>query len=122
VPNVKTVFRKCTVPSSENSELIAEALRSKRRTHLAPTWIAEIQTTSVIDKPRAYTRYSLYLLIYLLTHGAEPLLRSCQLCSHSRISQHFMESEGSIPCSEEPSTGPYPEAYESNPHQPIPSL
>jgi hypothetical protein len=23
-----------------------------------------------------------------LTHGAEPFLRSCQLCSHSRTSQH----------------------------------
>jgi hypothetical protein len=29
-----------------------------------------------------------------LTHGAEPFLRSCQLCSHSRNSQHFMEPEG----------------------------
>jgi hypothetical protein len=38
----------------------------------------------------------------LLTHGAEPFLRSCQLCSHSRNSQHFMESEGSLPCSESP--------------------
>jgi hypothetical protein len=29
--------------------------------------------------------------------------------SYSRISQHFMEPEGSLPCSEEPSTGPYHE-------------
>jgi hypothetical protein len=28
-----------------------------------------------------------------LTHGAEPFLRSCQLCSYSRTSQHFMENE-----------------------------
>jgi hypothetical protein len=28
---------------------------------------------------------------YLLTYGAEPFLRSRQLCSHSRTSQHFME-------------------------------
>jgi hypothetical protein len=34
-----------------------------------------------------------------LTHGAEPFLRSCQLCSHSRTSQHFMEPEGSLPWS-----------------------
>jgi hypothetical protein len=33
-----------------------------------------------------------------------------------------MEPEGSVPCSQEPSTGPYPEPYQSNPHYPIPSL
>jgi hypothetical protein len=32
-----------------------------------------------------------------LTHGAEPFLRSCQLCSLSRTSQRFMEPEGSLP-------------------------
>jgi hypothetical protein len=47
--------------------------------------------------------------IYLLTQGAEPFFRSHQLCSHSRTSQHFME----------PSTGPYPEPHQSNPHHPI---
>jgi hypothetical protein len=50
-----------------------------------------------------------YHLTYLHTHGAEPFLGSCQLCSHSRTSQHFMEPEGSLPPSQEPSTGPYPE-------------
>jgi hypothetical protein len=29
-----------------------------------------------------------------------------------------MEPEGSIPCSQKPSTGPYPEPYQSNPHHP----
>jgi hypothetical protein len=48
-------------------------------------------------------------LSYLLTYGAEPSLRSCQLCSYLRASQHFMEPEGSLPRSQEPSTGPYPE-------------
>jgi hypothetical protein len=38
-----------------------------------------------------------YLFTYLLTYGAEPSLRSRQLCSPSRTSQHFMEPEGSIP-------------------------
>jgi hypothetical protein len=32
-----------------------------------------------------------------------------------------MEPEGSIPCSQEPSTGLYPEPYESNPIHTIPS-
>jgi hypothetical protein len=36
-------------------------------------------------------------------HGAEPFLRSCQLCGYSRISQHFMEPKSLLPCSQEPS-------------------
>jgi hypothetical protein len=46
---------------------------------------------------------------HALTHGAEHFLRSCQLCSYSRTSQHFMEPECSLPCSQDPSLGPYSE-------------
>jgi hypothetical protein len=57
-----------------------------------------------------------------LTHGAEPFLRSCQLYSYSRTSQHFMELESSLPCSQEPCIGPYPESDQSNPYRPLLSL
>jgi hypothetical protein len=62
---------------------------------------------------------SSYLLTYLLKYGAEPYLRSCQLCSHSVTSQDFKEPEGSSPCSQEPSTGPYPQPVRSSPYHPI---
>jgi hypothetical protein len=57
--------------------------------------------------------------IHSFTHGAEPFLRSWQLCSHSRTSQRFMEPEGSLPLSQETSTGPYPEPARSNLYPPI---
>jgi hypothetical protein len=56
---------------------------------------------------------------YILTYGAKPFLRSCQLCSHSGTSKHFKEPEGSSPCPQEPSTGPYPEPDRSSSYHPI---
>jgi hypothetical protein len=58
-------------------------------------------------------------LTHSLTHGAEPFLRSCQLCTHSRTSQRFMEPESSLPRSQEPSTGPYPQPDRSNPYHTV---
>jgi hypothetical protein len=46
-------------------------------------------------------------LTHSLTHGAE---------------RFFMEPEGSLPRSQEPSTGPYPEPDRSNPYHPTQSL
>jgi hypothetical protein len=46
-------------------------------------------------------------------------LRNRKLCSPSRTSQHFMEPESSIPCSQEPSTGTSLEPYQPNPLHPI---
>jgi hypothetical protein len=40
----------------------------------------------------------------------------------STTSQHSVQPEGSLPCSQEPSTSPYPESGQSNSHQPTPFL
>jgi hypothetical protein len=58
---------------------------------------------------------------HLLTYRAEPFLRSWQLCSHSGNSQHFKEPEGSSPCSQESSTGSYPEPDRSSSYHTVPS-
>jgi hypothetical protein len=74
-----------------------------------------VKTQGIFRKHFNITRHgqvpchnTIQLLTYLL-NGAEPFLRSCQLSSYSGTSQHFKESEGSSPCSQEPSTGLYPE-------------
>jgi hypothetical protein len=69
-----------------------------------------------------YIAWCLIKHTYFPTHIGEPFLMSRQLCSHSRTTQHFMESEVSIPCSQQPSIGAYPEPYGFIPHHPILSI
>jgi hypothetical protein len=52
-------------------------------------------------------------------HGAQYFVRSLQLLSYSRVSQPFMDPDGSLLCSQEPFTGPYPKPDESSPYYPI---
>jgi hypothetical protein len=51
------------------------------------------------------------------SYGAEHYSRGHQL-GHFTVSQHFMDSEGSEPNSQELSTGSYPEPDQSSPHHP----
>jgi hypothetical protein len=46
-------------------------------------------------------------------------LRSRQSLSYLRISQNFTEPDGSLSCSQEPSTSSYPEPDQSSPYHPI---
>jgi hypothetical protein len=55
---------------------------------------------------------------FTLTHRAEPFLKSRQMCSHSRTSQHFMKPEGLLPCSQNPPLVPI--LSQINPIHPIP--
>jgi len=48
-------------------------------------------------------------------HGAASLLRSYQL-SWSKKSAHFIEPEATLPCSQDPATGPCPELEKFRPH------
>jgi hypothetical protein len=54
-----------------------------------------------------------------LIHASEPFLRSRQLCSYSRNSQHIMEPVDLLPRSQEPSTGHYTEPDRFSPYHPL---
>jgi hypothetical protein len=80
----------------------------------------QIYTYTYLD---AHT-FSLFLLItYLVTYSwSRALLEKLAIVQPLKMSQRFMEPEGSLPPSQEPSAGPYPEPDRSNPHHPILSL
>jgi hypothetical protein len=55
----------------------------------------------------------------LTNYGAEPFLRNASCAATEEFFQHFMEPEGSLICSQEPSTGPYSEPDEYSTYQSI---
>jgi hypothetical protein len=56
------------------------------------------------------------------THWLMELSPSWEAANCAATFQHFMKPDGSLPCSQQPSTGPYPEPDQFNPYHPIPSL
>jgi hypothetical protein len=57
-------------------------------------------------------------ILTFLLYGAEHHSSGHKLCSHLRVSQHFMEPEGSLQHSQELSDCPNPESDQSSSHQP----
>jgi prepilin signal peptidase PulO-like enzyme (type II secretory pathway) len=74
-------------------------------------WLRSVITTKNI--------WSTYLLTYSRSWA---LLEGPPIVQPLEDFPAFYGTEGSIPRSQEPSIGPYPELYQSNPHHPILSL
>jgi hypothetical protein len=66
-------------------------------------YVVHVELSSLIPPSAADSLAILSLILY----SAESFLRSRQSLTYPRISQQFMKLEGSLPCSQEPSTGPY---------------
>jgi hypothetical protein len=77
---------------------------------------------SAENEPESYPSIRIFHLVKFLTEFKQKLVLETHSLTHSRTSQDFMELEGSLPCSQEPSTDPYPEPDRSSPYHPILSL
>jgi hypothetical protein len=86
-----------------------------------------IPITLDMYKPRSYLwcnslNWWLFLFILLTYSRSWALLEEPSIVQPLKNYLALMEPGGSIPCSQEPSTGTYPEPYQSNPLHPILSL
>jgi hypothetical protein len=59
------------------------------------------------------------ILTYNLLTELSPSWEAANCGAILEIPSNFKEPEGSSPCSQEPSTGPYPEPVRSSPYHPI---
>jgi hypothetical protein len=91
--------------------------------HISVLYIFSIATFSIWFTRSYVCLHIVRVYLTILTPWSWALLeRSHHSWNYSRTSQHFMEPRGSLPCSQEPSTGPHPEPDQSNPYHPILSL
>jgi hypothetical protein len=83
-------------------DLVWEALGKPRKNELKVTSdVAEIKTKDLSNLVGSSA-------CHLLAIGINLWLTTSSIVGYSRILQHFMKPESSLPCSQEPSTGPYP--------------
>jgi hypothetical protein len=103
--------------SNEQKQPHILPLRPKFRPH-SPSISMTLQMPTSVNAKRL-TKNQTYILQTNWLCGAEHHSRGHKLCSHSVVSQHFMEPEGSLPCSQELSTCTYPLPDQSSPQHSI---
>jgi hypothetical protein len=94
--------------------------RGMNTTSMLKTECNDLRHWEATVHSRSYSR-SMYIITWN-EHASSGRTNSTQaqyLLSYSRISQHFMELEGSLPYLQLPATGPYPKPHQSSPRPPI---